>query len=192
MNMSRVVLIGVLATAGVAGCSNSKAGVRRAAQTIKGRIKATATKAGRAAKVAIKSQKSGGVVKMVPVGADRSFDTGMLPKGDRYVVALLDQGDAELGAVDFNSGGGTEEQGIPFLDEDGKADEAGDIEYSDIDLGEIDDDSDGNGFEPSINPLSEIDSDGDGSDDLADLDDDDDGTTDELDGDDDGDGLPDA
>jgi hypothetical protein len=184
-----LALCGVFAACGGGG-GGTTAKKRVAAKKIKGKV----NKQGRAANanaVAIKSQKTNSVIMMVDLGADGSFVTPDLPHGDKYGIEIQDDQGAQLGDMNFDSGsGGGQEEGIPFLDQDGKADDVT-TEFVEVDVGMLSDDPDGEGFLPSVNPLSELDADGDGEFDLADDDDDDDGTGDEEDNDDDGDGLPD-
>ena len=122
-----------------------------------------------------------------------------LPIGKRYMVSFK-SGTQAVGVLGFKDGAaGTSTSLLPVAHgptstmagpkaEGSTSNEAED----DIDLGDVDD-ADGDAvYEPSKNPLDEVDSDDDGESDLEDADDDDDGTADVEDADDDNNGTADV
>jgi hypothetical protein len=152
--------------------------VRRVAETIVGKVKMVGARARRAVRVAVQSKKTRKAVKTLALGGDGAFATGTLPRGDRYVLVFIDAQGGELGKLRFANGRGGKTWFIPFATLDGKLDDHG-AHLVDVELGEIGDAVEAEGFECTQNPLAALDTDGDGIDDLED-------------DDADGDGIPDA
>jgi hypothetical protein len=128
-----------------------------------------------------------------------------LAKGKSYVLQLM-SGDTAVGTIRFAaSSGGARTAILPLAssvhesaEADDDADDADDVEDDDddaaeagIELGDVTSVADGD-YEPAKNPLAQVDSDDDGTDDYADGDDDDDGVADADDDDVEGDGVADS
>lgn len=136
---------------------------------------------------------SGAEVLAAPVSSSGAF-TLPLAAGKRYRILFKDGG-ATVGVLHFQDGNGGYTTLLPVTAalDPSKApqDAGGDDEGDDISLGDVDD-ADGDAqYEPSEDPLAQVDSDDDGEADADDDDDDDDGVDDAEDDDDDDNGVDD-
>lgn len=193
--MRSFVLASLAVLAFVAGCDQGSAVTTR---DMSGTVTASAGQKITTIR-AVGVGKQNGQAVTAPVDASGKF-TLTLPIGGHFLVSFTD-GTKNVGVFRFKDGHGGYTSILPVTQAPGSAtskqpqDEGGggDAEADDgIDVGEVSDaDSDGQ-YEPSSDPLDQVDSDDDGRVDSADSDDDNDGTEDAADSDSDNDGVEDA
>lgn len=117
-----------------------------------------------------------------------------LPTGNRYIVYFSD-GTTKVGVLQFNDGNGGKTSLLPMESAPAAGStpqDASDGSDDDVGLGDVSDDNSDGAYEPSDDPLDQVDSDDDGASDADDADDDNDGVDDSDDGDDDGNGVDDS
>lgn len=159
---------------------------------VTGSVKPTAGKA--ITKVVAVEPGTGAEVLAVDVDASGGF-TLPLATGKRYRI-LFQDGGSVVGVLRFQDGNGGYTTLLPVAGAPNPAaapqDAGEDAADDDVSLGDVEDADGDSQYEPSDDPLAQVDSDADGQSDAADADDDDDGTEDVEDADDDNDGVADA
>jgi len=172
----------------IAGCSQQgAAGSRDVAGTVTAASGQAITQV-----VAIEAGKDSPAA-AVDVGAAGDFRLS-LATGKRYRILFKD-GDTTVGALRFSDGHGGFTNLLPIAaspSPTSSPQDASDGEDDDIGLGDVEDADGDDQYEPSEDPLDQVDSDGDGESDSDDADDDGDGEDDESDSDDDNNGVDDS